>query len=84
MQQAYHNLRDGAVCRPPAWEIIRRHGQLVVDTDACDVAIGSVLHQIQEGTERVLCYYSKLLNSDQRKRCTTKKELLAPVATFDH
>ena len=26
---------------------------LIVDTDACDVAIGAVLHQVQEGAERV-------------------------------
>ena len=26
---------------------------LIVDTDACDVAIGAVLHQVQEGAEKV-------------------------------
>ena len=34
--------------------------------------------------QRVLCYYSKSLNSAQRNYCTTKKELLAIVATFNH
>ena len=58
-KQAFHNLRD-ALSAHPCLGTIRRHGQLVVDTDACDVAIGSVLHQIQEGTERVIGYYSKL------------------------
>ena len=82
-KQAFHNLR-AALSAHPCLGTIRRHGQLVVDTDACDVAIGSVLHQIQEGTERVLGYYSKSLNSAQRNYCTTKKELLAIVATFDH
>ena len=55
-----------------------------MDTDACDVAVGSVLQQVQGGVDRVLGYYSKALNSAQRNYCTTKKELLAIVATFNH
>ena len=62
---------------------IKRHGLLVVDTNACDVAISAVLHQVQEGEDRVLGYYSKTLNSAQLNYCTTKKELLAIVATFN-
>ena len=31
----------------PCLGIIQRDGQLIVDTDACDVAIGAVLHQVQ-------------------------------------
>ena len=46
--------------------------------------IRAVLHQVQEDTERVLGYFSKSLNSAQRNYCTTKKELLAIVATLDH
>ena len=68
----------------PCLGTIQRNGQLIVDTDACDVAIGAVLHQIQEGSERVLGYYGKSLNSAQRNYCTTKKELLAIVATLNH
>ena len=47
------------------------------------MAIGTVLHQVQEGVERVLGYYSKSLNSVQRNYCTTKKELVAIVAMFN-
>ena len=57
----------------PCLGTIDRQGLLVVDTDACDIAIGTVLHQVQEGKERVLGYYSKTLNSAQRNYCTTKK-----------
>ena len=34
--------------------------------------------------ERVLSYYSKSLNSAQRNYSTTKKELLAIIAMFNH
>ena len=68
----------------PCLGTIQRHGLLIVDTDACDVAVGAVLQQKQEGVERVLSYYSKSLNSAQRNYCTTKKELLAIVATLNH
>ena len=65
----------------PCLGTIQHHGQLVLDTDTCDVAIGAVLHQVQEGAERVLGYYNKSLNSAQRNDCTTKKGL---IATLDH
>ena len=68
----------------PCLGTIQRNGQIIVDTDACDVAIGAVLHHVQEDAERVLGYYSKSLNSAQCNYCTTKKELLAIVAMLDH
>ena len=37
-----------------------------------------------EGTEHVIAYYSKSLNPAQQKYCTTRRELLAVVATLDH
>ena len=63
---------------------IQRHGQLIVDMNACDVAIGAILHQVQGDAERVLGYYSKSLNSAQRNYFTNKMEILAIVATLDH
>ena len=40
--------------------------------------------QCIEGTEHVIAYYSKSLNPAQQKYCTTRRELLAVVATLDH
>ena len=37
-----------------------------------------------EGTEHVIAYNSKSLNPAQQKYCTTRRELLAVVATLDH
>ena len=56
----------------------------IVDTDASDYGIGGVLSQSIEGTEHVIAYYSKSLNPAQQKYCTTRRELLAVVATLDH
>ena len=56
----------------------------IVDTDASDYGIGGVLSQCIEGTEHVIAYNSKSLNPAQQKYCTTRRELLAVVATLDH
>ena len=56
----------------------------IVDTDASAYGIGGVLSQCIEGTEHVIAYYSKSLNPAQQKYCTTRRELLAVVATLDH
>ena len=56
----------------------------IVDTDASDYGIGGVLSQNVEGTEHVIVYHSKSLNPAQQKYCTTRRELLAVVATLDH
>ena len=49
-QDAFDHLKN-ALATFPCLGTIQRHGQLVVDTDACDVAIGAVLHQVQDDAE---------------------------------
>ena len=56
----------------------------VVDYDASNVGIGSVLHQLQNGEEKVIGYFSRCLSRAERKYCTTRKELLAVVAAVKH
>jgi hypothetical protein len=53
--------------------------KFVLDTDASDIATGAVLSQIQNGTETVIAYYSKALNSHEKAYCVTRKELLAVI-----
>ena len=80
-QEAFERLKN-ALATYPCLGSIKRHGLLVVDTDTCDVAIGAVLHQVQDCAERVLGYYSKTLNSGiNRNYCTTNKEAI--VAAFN-
>ena len=55
----------------------------LLDTDACQYGIGSVLSQRQNGVERVNAYYSRSLNKSKRQYCITRKELLAIVASVN-
>jgi hypothetical protein len=48
----------------------------ILDTDASGFALGAVLSQVQDGVERVIRYASKNLSIEQRRYCTTKRELL--------
>jgi transposase InsO family protein len=56
----------------------------ILDTDACDTAIGACLSQVQDGKERVLRFGSRCLNQAERNYCTTRKELLAVVYFMDY
>jgi len=51
----------------------------VLDTDACDVSIGAVLSQVQEGEERMIAYASRSLSKQEKNYCVTRKKLLAVV-----
>jgi len=51
----------------------------LLDTDACDVSIGAVLSQVQNGVERVIAYASRSLSKPDRNYCVTRKELIAIV-----
>ena len=63
----------------PMLSLPDREGMFVLDTDASDFAIGAELSQIQDGKERVITFCSYALSSEQRRYCTTRKELLAIV-----
>jgi hypothetical protein len=56
---------------------ISTHRAILLDTDACDTAIGAVLSQIQDGHLRVIAYGSRTLNQAEGNYCITDKELLA-------
>ena len=56
----------------------------ILDTDASGVAIGAVLSQVQNGTEKVIAYFSRALRRAERNYCTTRRELLAVVEGIRH
>src|SRR6218665_457805 len=51
----------------------------ILDTDASGEAIGAVLSQIQDSTERVICYGSRVCSPAERNYDVTRRELLAIV-----
>jgi len=56
----------------------------ILDTEASDVAVGAVLSQVVDGVERPITFYSRIMNSAQRKYCPTRRELLAVIAALRH
>lgn len=58
-----------------------KEGHFILDTDSSEFAMGAELMQIQDGQERIISYASIALLPEQKRYCTTRKELLA-VVTF--
>ena len=56
----------------------------ILDSDASLESLGSVLSQVQDGHERVICYYSRSFTKSERNYCVTRKELLAIVDSVKH
>jgi hypothetical protein len=77
-QKAFEALRR-ALVEPPVLALPNNQDPFLLDTDASDVGVGGVLSQVQEGQEKVIAYSSFSLTPEQRKYCTTRKELLAIV-----
>jgi hypothetical protein len=68
------------ITSPPILSYPRPGCQFIVDSDASDKAVGAVLSQVQEGTEKVIAYMSKALNQHEQMYCVTRKPL--SVAAF--
>ena len=75
-QKAFDALKE-ALTHPPVLALPDGASDLILDTDASDSTVGSELLQIQNGEEKVIAYGSFALTAEQRKYCTTRKELLA-------
>ena len=56
----------------------------VLETDASGESLGSILSQVQDGEERVICYHSRTFTKAERNYCVTRKELLAIVDSVKH
>ena len=77
-QSAFENIKR-ALTSKPVLTLPTLNDQFILDTDASDQAIGAVLSQIQNGQERAIGYASIALTPEQKRYCTTRKELLAVV-----
>ncbi|CAG2191492.1 unnamed protein product [Mytilus edulis] len=81
-QSSFEILRK-ALCEAPILAYPLPEGQFILDTDASNIGIGSVLSQIQNAKEKVIAYGSKKLDKPQQRYSVTRRELLA-VITFIH
>lgn len=77
-EQAFQDVKT-ALSSAPVMALPNDHDPFILDTDASDYAIGAELIQIQGGQERVISYGSFSLTPEQRRYCTTRKELLAVI-----
>ena len=80
-EEAFQRLRE-ALVTSPILALPKREGRFTVDTDASNQGIGAVLSQDQNGTERVIAYFSRRLSRPERNYCVTRRELLAVVAAL--
>jgi len=56
----------------------------ILDIDCSDVAYGSVLSQLIDGQERPIAFFSRVMNFTQQNYCSTRRELLAVIASLQH
>ena len=77
-QEAFDTLKT-ALTTSPVLALPNHNDPLILDCDASDHAIGCELIQVQDGAEKVITYGSYALTKEQRRYCTTRKELLAIV-----
>ncbi|UYV63913.1 K02A2.6-like [Cordylochernes scorpioides] len=82
-ENAFVTLKGG-LCSSPVLVYPQPGMRFVLDTDASNSGIGAVLSQVQDGEERVIEYYSKILAKPERNYCVTRRELLAIVRSVEH
>ena len=73
-----------ALTSPPILGYPAEDGIFIFDMDASGQGIGSVLSQVQNGQERVIAYFSRVLTKEERQYCVTRRELLAVVKSVKH
>jgi len=76
--ESFEQLKN-ALVTSPVLAMPNDHDFFILDTDACDVSVGAVLSQVQDGMERVIAYASRSLSKQERNYCVTRKKLLAVV-----
>ena len=82
-ENAFQKLKSVLV-RPPILGYPSEHEPFVLDADASGDGLGAVLSQVQQGKERVIAYYSRVLTKTERQYCVTRRELLAVICAVKH
>ena len=81
-QSSFENLKE-LLTSVPILAYPTRDGKFILDTDASGAGIGAVLSQEQNGQEKVIAYYSRVLNRSERNYCVTRRELLAVICSIE-
>lgn len=81
--KAFYTLKEN-LASAPVLAYPTLEDTFILDTDASGVPIGAVLSQVQNGTEKVMAYFSKALRKAERNYCVTRRELLAVVDGIRH
>lgn len=77
-QHAFERLKQ-ILTSSPILSFPREEGEFILDTDASNFGIGSVLSQKQDNNEKDIAYFSRTLNKAERNYCVTRRESLAIV-----
>jgi len=80
-QNAFNELKH-VLSSSPLLSFPKEEEEFIFDTDASNIGVGAVLSQRQEGKERTIAYFSRVLNKAERNYCVTRRELLAIVDFF--
>ena len=83
LDEAFHSLKR-AMLNVPILAFPYPNRPCVLDTDSSDVSYGSVLSQVIDGVERPIAFFSRVMSSTQMNYCTTRRELLAVIASLQH
>jgi len=82
-QDAFDELKERLISEP-VLALPEDGGTNVLDTDASNFGLGSVLSQQQSVGEKAIAYASRTLMPSERKYVTTRKELRAIVVGLKH
>jgi len=80
-EEAFKELKKHLVSSP-ILSYPDSQGCFILDTDASNHGLGAVLSQKQGGIEKVIAYFSRVLNKSERNYCVTRRELLAIVESL--
>ena len=83
-ENAFIKLKESLIQPPILSFPSETGGQFILDADASGEAIGAVLSQYQNNSEKVIAYGSHVLNQAQQNYCTTKRELYSVVFFVQH
>ena len=91
LQKRTHNLCGVKIAKirtpltqTPVLAYPSQNDHLVLDTDASNYGMGAVLSQIQDDSEKVVCFFGKSFSGPERNYCVTRRELLAIVMSIKH